>query len=469
MVSYNTKYLKYIMFFGVFILGTACGNSLSRNSTKTKVDLPKKFSQKGQVKLPQKWWHHFNDKNLSKLVERSLKNNPGIKATWAILKQSVAIAKKSGVTLFPTVSGAASGGYGYGYNFSQGKGATIESFSLSLTASYEVDLWGKNGALRKAASFDIMVSNELLMSSALSLTGEVVSCWYNLTTIKKHSDVLKSQLELNEKYLKSLSLRFNMGQGDSTLILQQRKMVQSIKASILKKDQELIIENTRLALLTGVLPNNLSIKLPSKLPSLPPLPKTGLPFELIKRRPDVRKAWFSVKAENSRVAAAIVARLPKLSLSFGVSSTTGKIKDIFQNWLVNLIANLAAPIIDGGELKYEEQRVRAVLEEKINLYKESVLKAVSDVESFLLREKLQKIYILNLEKQIELSIIILKDKRFQYFTGVTEFTVYLTTKMALQNLELSLLSAKGDLIQIRIGLLRSLAGGFALSTNKSGN
>jgi outer membrane protein, multidrug efflux system len=459
--------LPFILLLLMILPGTGCKTPKSQKSIKPNLKLPQKFSQKGQAVLPSKWWKHFGDKDLSTLITKSLKENPGLKATWAKLKQSIAVAKKIGATSFPTLMGGRSGGYGYGYNIDKGSGSGQESFTLSLTASYEVDLWGKNGALRRAASLDVAVTKELLMASALSLTGEIVSCWYNLTTMNNHITLLNNQLKLNETYLKSLTLRFKMGQGNSTEILQQRRMVQSIQASILKKSQELILEKTRLALLIGVLPSHLKIKTPTTLPSLPPIPKTGFPLDLIKRRPDVRSAWFSVKAEDARVAAAIVARLPKLSLSFGVTSTTEKFKDIFQNWLVNLVANIVAPIIDGGQLKAELQKSKAILEEKISRYKESVLKAVSDVESYLLREKLQKDYITNLDNQIELSKKVLKEILFKYRQGVTEFTIYLTTKMSLQNLELELISAKGSLIQIRVGLLRSLAGGFPLITPKS--
>ena len=89
------------------------------------------------------------------------------------------------------------------------------------------------------------------------------------------------------------------------------------------------------------------------LTPLPALPATGVPAELVERRPDVRKAFADLMAADRRVGAAIANRYPKLSLTAGVSSSPEYLRDLFDNWLASLAANLVAPLFDGGERKAE--------------------------------------------------------------------------------------------------------------------
>ncbi|MGM0596442.1 MAG: efflux transporter outer membrane subunit [Myxococcota bacterium] len=430
------------------------------------LELPQSFSLSGNKEVKQKWWKHFPDQTLWSLVERAFQHNPTLKAAQARLLQARALALKSGVSLYPELSGSIKGGPGYNYDLENKSGSSFQTFSLAFNASYEVDLWGKNSYLRQAAAHNVNAARQLVKASALTLSGELVSAWYQLASLQEQVALLKSQVKLNESYLKSLKLRYKQGTDNSTAILQQSKTVQSLKSELLKKLDEIIVQKSRLALYIGILPNNLNATLPNKLPQLPQLPKTGIPVEVIKNRPDLKAAWLEIKAQNARVASALANRFPKLSITAELSSNTNKIKDIFKNWLVNLLGNLTAPLFDAGNLKAEQLKEKAILEEKLANYREVALKAVSDIESYLQRENLQKNYLENLKKQIEISEKVLERLKFRYQKGVSEFYIYLSTKIGFQNLQLNFIKAKSDLIQIRIGLLKSLAGGFPASNSQ---
>ncbi|MBU1536597.1 TolC family protein [Myxococcota bacterium] len=453
----------------LFLVSCARGTAPAMDKVKARV--PQKFSLSGgAIKLNQRWWLHFNDSQLNALIATALARNPSVRATYARLLVAVAQAKKLGATRFPTLALSGSANGGYGYNFGAGKGASIQGFSLSLAASYEVDLWGRRRSELQAIEYDTLASHAALLTSALTLSGEVVSSYYTMVELSARIGLLNNQVTLNERYLKSQKIRFANGQGSLADILQQTRAVESIRATIIKSNQELAVERSKLALLLGKYPSDLKITLPGKLAPLVPLPAVGLPLDLIKRRPDVASAFLAVKAANARVAAAIADQLPKLSLSLGVSTTDQAFRDMFKSWLVNLALNLTAPLWKGGELKAEVERTRAVFLEKVALYQETVLKAVSDVETWLLREKVQRNYLKSLEKQISLSRKYLKDMEFRYLQGTSElsFSIYLIAKVAYHDLELSYLSAQGAMLQLRIGLLRSLAGSWKMTPKEMG-
>ncbi|MDA3864195.1 MAG: TolC family protein [Deltaproteobacteria bacterium] len=459
------KFLWFMpAFFWIQIIG--CSPLVKVPKVEPELELPESFSLSGNKEIKQKWWKHFPDQTLWTLVERAFKYSPTLKAARAKLLQARALALKSGVSLYPEVSGSIKGGPGYNYDLGNNSGSSFQTFSLAFNASYEVDLWGKNSYLRQAAAHNVKAARHLVKASALTLSGEIVSVWYQLASLQEQVVLLQSQVKLNESYLKSLILHYKQGADNSTEILQQSKTVQSLKSELLKKLDEIIIQKNRLALYIGILPNNLKAELPDKLPQLPQLPKTGIPLEVIKNRPDLRAAWLEIMAQNARVASALANRFPRLSITAELSSNTNKIKDVFKNWLVNLLGNLTAPLFDAGNLKAEQLKEKAILEEKLANYQNVALKAVIDIETYLQREKLQKNYIVNLKKQIDLSEKVLERLKYRYHKGVLEFSIYLSTKIGFQNLQLNFINAKSDLIQIRIGLLKSLAGGFPASNSK---
>jgi outer membrane protein TolC len=201
---------------------------------------------------------------------------------------------------------------------------------------------------------------------------------------------------------------------------------------------------------------------PQTLPDLPPLPSTGLPAELVRRRPDVRAAERRVQAADRDVWVAIAEQFPRLGLTVGAETSAQELRYLFDNWLASMAANVAAPLFDAGLRRAEVRRRRAVLSERLNGYGGAVLRAVREVEDALVRQVRQAEYVRSLTRQRELSRQAAEQTRQRYIKGSEDFIRYLTTVLSYQRLQRTTLQARLDLVLYRIELYRALAGGWPL-------
>ena len=183
---------------------------------------------------------------------------------------------------------------------------------------------------------------------------------------------------------------------------------------------------------------------------------------MIQRRPDIRSAYYAVLATDSDLAAAIADRFPSLSLTAGVDTSGAHTRDLFNNWLATIAANLVAPIIDGGLRKAEVDRTRAVASEALHTYGQTILDALGEVEDALVQEQRQRDYIASIDKQLTLAGQVIESVRDRYLQGTVDYQRVLDALLSHQELQRSHLTAKRDLVQYRIDLCRALGTGWTL-------
>ena len=198
------------------------------------------------------------------------------------------------------------------------------------------------------------------------------------------------------------------------------------------------------------------------LPQLPPLPDAGLPADLLLQRPDIQAALARLEAADFKVAAARADRLPALKLSASGTYKAEQIKEILDNWYLNLAANLIAPLIDGGRRAAEVERTKAVVKERLAAYREVVLTAIREVEEALVREKKQQEYIAGLQRQITFANRAVAEAKERYLKGQADYLRVLTATLSVQGLERNLISAKRDMLVLRVSLYRALGGTWKL-------
>jgi len=425
------------------------------------VPAPEAFSAGGKAAAPPKWWTAFGDRKLTELVEEALRGNLSLRSAWDRLDQARALAAQSGSGLWPTLDGSAGGSRTAQRTPLAGRTYATQ-YSLGLVAAYEVDLWGRVRSTRDAAHLDACATAEDLRAAAITLAAEVAATWVALIEQRGQSALLGEQIETNEKYLEVITLKFRRGQGSATDVLQQRQLVESTQGDrVLVASAAKVLEH-QLAVLLGRPPTRLDVDAPTKLPDLPPLPATGIPAEWVRRRPDVRAAELRVQAADRRVAAAIADQFPTLGLTITTQTTAEQIRNLFDNWLASLAANLAAPLLDGGRRRAEVRRTRAAVAEEINAYGQAVLTSLREVEDALSQEAKQSEYVASLARQLELSRKSTDQTRDNYSKGTTDFVRYLTTLLSHQRLQRTHLQALRQLVGFRIDLYRALAGGWPL-------
>ena len=457
-----------VLCLAVLAGGSACGPKRPAEHTRPPVDVPERFSQSGSRAADGKWWLSFGDGRLNALIEQALSDNPGLQGTWARLAQAEATARKAGADLKPTLTGEASAGH----TRTEGSGArgssTASDLSLGLAVSYELDLWGRVRSARDAAEMDVRATRADLDAAAITLTASVADTWCRLLDSLAQIRLIDEQIATNLKYLQIVSMRARQRQARAIDVLQQQQHLEATRSQRVQAESRRDVLTHELAVLVGKAPRSSLLGVGGPLPGLPALPRTGLPADLVRRRPDIRGASLRLAGAHHTLASAAADRFPRISLTARVQTSGQKARDLFNNWLASLAANLTGPILDGGLRVAEEDRARAAAAQSLHDYGKTVLDALKEVEDALARERRLADYLASLVEQFDLSGKIVVQSRRHYINGAVNYLRVLDALRSHQVLERQILTARLDLIRNRISLYRALGGGWDLERKASG-
>lgn len=430
----------------------------SQKTVALPVDAPDAFSQTGSEVLPEQWWTVFGDDQLNGLVDSALVSNFDLKTAWMRLQAAKAVVRREGADLWPEIEGNIQSDA----TRTQGGASRDVSFEAGVSASYEVDLWGRVRASVDAEQFRVQASAADYQATALSLSAQITQTWYNLVVTRRQRALLDSQVTTNENVLHLLENRFRIGQIQNVDLIRQKQLLASTREQRILTDSRLQVLAHQLAVLLGRSPQDSTLFQSDYLPQLPPLPETGVPLELVRRRPDVFSAFLNVQAADRDYAAAMRNRFPRLSLSASASSSADQAGDLFKNWASSFAGNLLVPIFYGGRLQAEANRTDAVKEQRVYEYAQTVLTAFREVEDALVQESRQRERLATIVEQVRLARQAYEYLQVQYFNGARSYLDVLTALDDVQQLRRNLLDAELTLMTYRIGLYRAIAGSFAM-------
>jgi len=436
----------------LLVLVTLAGCASRPDTAKVPPEFPAGFSRTGQQPISEFWWQSFNDTQLNGLVNRALEDNLSLRASYQRLLQARATATQQAAGLFPSLDAS------LGAERDETENTRSDSFSAGLSASYEVDLWGRVQSLTEAEELRAWASQADYHAAAVSLSGEITNTWFQLVEQRGQRQLALSQLETNHNLLTLIETRFAAGQSGSADVLRQRQLVSSSRERVNNIEGEIGVLKNQLSALLGQAPGQAPLPEGERLPELPPLPETGVPADLVQRRPDIQQAWRLVRAADKDLAAAISNRFPRFSLDASVTSRADDASDLFDNWLATLAGNLMMPLIDGGQRRAEVTRSEAVLEERVLQYRETVLTAIQEVEDALVRERQQRQRMDSLEQQIGMAEASYRQLRTRYLNGAVSYIEVLNALQDQQDLQRTRLTARQQLLTARVALYRALAG-----------
>lgn len=419
----------------------------------TPFEVPAAFSEPGTAPAAERWWQDLADPRVDALIDEALAGNLGLQAAWDRLAQAQALARREGSLLFPSLDGEADAQTGWG------KGR--DEFGLGLVAAWEIDVFGRLRAARDAARLDAAASAEDLRAVALALSARVATTWYELVEQRGQLLLLDEQIATNARVEALISLRFRMGQVSAADVLRQRQLVEERRGERVLAAARAELLAHQLAVLLGRPPASLDFAAVAALPALPALPATGLPSELLQRRPDVRRAYQQVLATDRRLASARADRWPRLALSASGGLSSDELRDLVDDWIATIAAQLVAPLFDAGRRSAEVVRTQAVVSERLHGYGDVVLVALQEVEDALVRERQQRAFIESLDLQLELAQQALVRIRERYTKGAVIYLDVLAALQSQQALSRNRLQASRELVAVRIALHRALSGGFA--------
>lgn len=411
----------------------------------------------------QDWYRGFGSEELNTLVGLAVKSNWDLAAARERVAQADARARQAGAAILPTVAGNANASYLSGHS-QQGSGHELDWFAM-LSASYEVDFWGKNRANARAARLAAGASRADRDTVALTLLGAVASQYFQVLALRERIAIARANTDASAKVLAAVQARYDAGVASPVELASQKAAFDTTRIALSDLQQSEAQARAALAVLLGRPPENFEVSGESLDPLNEPPVAPDLPAQLLTRRPDVVMAEANLEAASANVAAARAAMLPSLTLT-----TSGGVQNPALPATVNtiagtgpsfaVVANLIQPIFDRGKLRAQRDETLARERELVAAYRAAVLAALVDVEN-----ALSALEHLNGVRELESDNVAQSERAFEgakarYEKGSGDFLTLLESQRTLYTARDQFTQYRLARLEGLIALCKALGGGW---------
>lgn len=349
------------------------------------------------------WWSNFKDPSLSSMVEMAIRSNLDLRQAESRIRQARAALGVAGAPLYPEIdanvqyqrsskstSQAVSGGGGgsVGPSGLATTGAFSELFQVGLDASWEIDIFGGTRRNIEAAGADLKASVEDRRDVLITLVGDVGNNYLSLRGFQQQLAVARKNLEAQKKTAAIIRRRFEVGTVSKLDLVNADAQVATTASQIPVFESQARATIYSLGVLLGREPAALEKDLIKEgpIPPHPPEVPVGLPSDLIRRRPDIRRSEAQLHAATARIGVATADLFPKFTLtgSLGVSSSDlTKLGNLANSKFWSFGPSVTWPIFAGGRFWWNVKVQDALAEQALLTYQKTVLTALKDVETAL--------------------------------------------------------------------------------------
>jgi outer membrane protein, multidrug efflux system len=397
------------------------------------------------------WWHGFGSSQLDDFISQAQRSNDDLAGAMARVQEADAQVRISGAPLLPTVDLAATATRERAQVTGGGGTRVFNVFNPELTASYELDFWGKNRALRSSARAAALASRYDQQTVALTVVSSVATTYFQALELRDRLEVARQNLANGQKVLQGLRLEQTAGIATGLDVAQQETTVALLDAAIPPLLQQLRQTINALAILLGKQPASLEIDAGSLAALTRPAVVEGLPSELLSRRPDIAEAEQQLVAANADITVARAALFPSVVLTGSGGYASNVLSGLFSpaNEIYALSAGLTQPIFHGGALRAQVALNNARYTELLSTYHKTVISAFGNVENALVATQQ------SLEQQNRQQQAVDKARRAFEFAQ-TQMSAGIVNILTVLNTENALFSAQDELVQIQYLHLQSL-------------
>ncbi|MDQ2818909.1 MAG: efflux transporter outer membrane subunit [Pseudomonadota bacterium] len=421
------------------------------------------------------WWLVFHDAALTALVEEANGANANLAAAAARVQQARAIAGIAQAQKSVLVDGGVGAQRGRPSTTSLGlpDGASVpvgNAFQAQLSASYEVDLFGRVANSVNAAQADAGASEATYRSVLLALQADVAQTYFRLRSTDAELATLAKNVDLRLQSVKVNQSRFDNGDIGEFDLVRAKSELTSARADALSLTRTRANLEHALAVLLGRPAAQfaaagdplLAEGMGNALPAIP----AGMPSTLLQRRPDVAAAQRAMVAANARIGEARAAMFPSLNLSAQGGGVSSALSNMLQwssrSWLLG--AAMSLPIIDGGRNRNNITRSEAVLAESVANYRQNVLVAFSEVE-----DNLSGLRILASQaEQVDAGVVYARRSadlaQKLYDAGRSNYLDLLDAQRNLSLVERNAAQLRGERAVTTVALIRALGGAWGNDT-----
>ena len=413
------------------------------------------------------WWTVFHDSELNRLQKQALQNNQELRGAMARLDQARANIGISTIAYFPEldVKGSAQRERTSGNAPSPVPiaipSAQLNSFSVPLTLSYEVDLWGRVRRSVESVKASAEASAADFNSVLLSLNGDVAANYFLLRSFDAEIVALNSTLASQDNTMGLINQRFTAGTIPETDVAKARSELATTRADLADVRRQREETVAVLAVLCGQPASTFQVS-ESTLGGKPPKIPAGLPASLLERRPDIASAERKVASTNADIGATIAGYFPAVSLTGQGGFTSKETATLFNSdsrvWSIG--PSVTLPITGAFVNKAKVQQARAANDGAIAAYRQSVLGAIKDVETSLTQIHYRSAQNDALQDAVRESAKATELARQRYESGSVSYLEYLDAQRTSTASERSAarVHAQGYIATVR--LIRALGGGW---------
>jgi outer membrane protein, multidrug efflux system len=409
------------------------------------------------------WWRGFESGDLNSLIAQAQAANDDLRAAIARVHQADAQRRIAGAPLLPSLDLDASATrerapiVGEGY-------VTGNTFYPLLSASYELDFWGKNRAAYLAAAAAARASRYDRSTIELSVMSSVAGTYFQVLELRDRLRIAEANYDNASKILKGLKLEEQAGTATGLDVAQQETVVDTVNATIPPLRQQLRQSLDALAILIGTTPETVDITHGTLDEMQHPAVRPGLPSELLARRPDVAEAEAQLIAANYNVQQARAAFFPSFQLTasggFESAQLAGMLSPAERVW--SLSAGVTAPIFHGGALLGQYQLSKGHYEELLADYHKAVISAFVNVEDALIGVQQSDELVARDSEAANTAQRAYDFAQKQMHAGTISVLTLLNTETSLFSARDALTQAKYAQLQSLVTLYQALGGGWQL-------
>ncbi|MDI1322214.1 MAG: efflux transporter outer membrane subunit [Algoriphagus sp.] len=460
------KHLIIPIFIMLVLAGCAVGPKYSRPET-LETRTPEEYFQ--ATENPDSitnlaWWEVYEDTVLQSLIQYAVDSNLNLLTAVARVEEAQAILGYNKANMGPAfgVSGAARASDFRERATEADVAFNTNSYSVLGNVSWEIDIWGKLRHANRAAYAELLASEENRKSIYISLISQVAELYFNLRGLDDRLRITQRTYETRLEYLRIINLRFEKGEVSELDKLQAEQIAADAKAQLYSLERATIFVENAINILVGKPYSPIVRGLRNEQQQLPLDIPSGLPSELLERRPDIVGAEQLLVAQTERIGMAVAMRFPTLSLTGFLGVASPDISKLFvpNAVLGSISGQLAAPVFQFGQNKRRVEAERARAKQYAFQYEQTVLEAFAEVENslaeirtFTNEYEARQTQVAATEKSLMLS-------KALYDNGYTSFLQVLDAERELYYSEFEKSLALENQLTSSVRLYKALGGGW---------
>jgi NodT family efflux transporter outer membrane factor (OMF) lipoprotein len=421
-----------------------------------------------QESTAQTWWKTLDDPVLTDLLRRAQEANLDLEIAVARIAEARASYSIAGGDRYPEILGQGTAAAQQLSESSFGDlglgGETIETYSLGVSLSWEIDVFGRVRRQVESANAAFEASVEDYRDVLVALLAEVGRNYIDTIALQERIELNQANIVSQRESLQLTRDRFDAGLTSALDVAQAESNLANTEARLPPLESQLNAALNRIAILLGESPGSVHDELTREVPIPHPPDEllVGIPADVVRQRPDIRRAERDLASQTARIGVATADLYPRFSLTGFLGLESASIGDLLEgdsvSWSVGL--PFVGNIFDGGRRRGRIEVEEARAEQLLSAYRLTILTALEEVENALVAYAMERVRRERLVRAVDASQRSVDLVRTQYLAGLTNFQNVLDSQRSLTDQQDQLAESEGLVIRNLIALYRALGGGW---------